>query len=616
MKSLLSTNPSRFLELKKAFGLLEKKARQRYLLMTFANSSLSFLDTLSVALVGLIGLSTISILQGGPEDTRALKIYEWLQISELSQQLRIAILGFVVVIFVIVKAFFGYYISKRILLFLNSQAIVLSKNLLLRLMNNDIAKIRSNTLQRTILAATSGVETITVGIAGSTSLLISEVFLSIVLFGTLLVFNPTIALFSLIFFSSVGRLLYVKVKKASLESGKKANESLIKVNEKIAELIFCYREILLRGKVGSNIENIIGFKQEGVRHQNKLAIMSFVSKYVFEVALIIGALSFSAFQFIVYDAKTALGNLSIFLMVSFRMAPAILRIQQNLVSLRGHLGAARATYDLIDSIDSERHIWTASGESLGVFSIDHEGFIGKVALQDVSFSYPNTIEPALKSINIELKENSFNAIVGPSGSGKSTLFDLLIGALTPNTGNILISDQNNKDCINKWPGAVAFVPQNVVIINGSLRKNITLGFDDGIFTDEEVIACLKEAQLSELITSTDSIHREVGDQGFRLSGGQKQRLGIARALITQPKLLLLDEATSSLDSVTEFSITQTIRHLRKSKTIVVIAHRLSTVQNADTLFYLEKGRILSTGSFNKVRSEVPNFETQSKLLGI
>jgi len=209
------------------------------------------------------------------------------------------------------------------------------------------------------------------------------------------------------------------------------------------------------------------------------------------------------------------------------------------------------------------------------------------------------------------------ALVGRSGAGKTTLADLIIGVLEPDFGKVRISNLKIKEVSRLFPGSISYVPQEVFIANGTIRANVCLGFDPTELSDEFIWEALKSAELDNVVIQLpEKLDGVVGDYGSKLSGGQRQRLGIARALITKPQVLVLDEATSSLDSQTEQNITESILKLGGKVTVIIIAHRLSTIKSADTVVYLENGKIKSLGSFEKVRSDVPDFDNQVKLLGI
>ena len=207
--------------------------------------------------------------------------------------------------------------------------------------------------------------------------------------------------------------------------------------------------------------------------------------------------------------------------------------------------------------------------------------------------------------------------MGPSGAGKTTMIDLLLGILNPDSGSVLISGVSPIKAITKWPGAISYVPQDVVITAGTIRENISLGYPIEVATDERILNCLSSARLDDFVLRLpNGLDAKVGEKGTTLSGGQRQRLGIARALFTKPLLLVLDEATSALDAETEASVSQAISDLIGETTVVVIAHRLSTVRKADVVFYLDDGKLIANGTFAEVRAAVPNFDSQAKLMGL
>jgi ABC-type bacteriocin/lantibiotic exporter with double-glycine peptidase domain len=247
----------------------------------------------------------------------------------------------------------------------------------------------------------------------------------------------------------------------------------------------------------------------------------------------------------------------------------------------------------------------------------HDGFVGKIKISNLKFKHAGSHTNAVENVNLELNSGSYVAVVGPSGAGKSTFVDLLLGLHHPTAGSVEISGIDALEAIERWPGAISYVPQEIQLVSGTIFENVLLGFKDDEQNNKEVLIALQKAQLNEYIDSNGRVEStNIGDEGGKLSGGQRQRIGIARALLTNPKILVMDEATSALDAQTEENISNTISKIKNNCLVIVVAHRLATVRKADLVLYMQDGQIKAQGSFDEVRAQVPDFDTQAQLMGL
>lgn len=289
---------------------------------------------------------------------------------------------------------------------------------------------------------------------------------------------------------------------------------------------------------------------------------------------------------------TILSAVGILVASAFRLLPSVYRISsalQNLTYLTPAIGVLSQDTKTVKELKNH----TANTKLACIKK--------NILLQDLTFAYPETKENTLSAINIEVPVNSTVALIGTTGAGKSTLVELILGLIIPSSGKILVDGNPIHDDIRSWQNIVGYVPQNIYLIDDTIRRNIAFGVDDDKIDDEAVKAAIKAAQLEVLINDIPSgIDTVVGERGAKLSGGQKQRIGIARALYNNPVLLIFDEATSALDSKTEKEVIESLEMLKGQKTIVVIAHRLTSVSNADYIYRLEKGRIVDHGTPEKV----------------
>ena len=235
----------------------------------------------------------------------------------------------------------------------------------------------------------------------------------------------------------------------------------------------------------------------------------------------------------------------------------------------------------------------------------------------VGVCYPESQTPAIADISFEAAAGTSVALVGSTGAGKSTLADALLGVVMPQEGEVLIGGLPPTAAITQWPGGIAYVPQEVALVNGTVRDNVAIGLQSECFEDEWVWQALERAHLADFLRANrNGLDTLIGENGMRLSGGQRQRLGVARALFTRPRLLVLDEATSALDSQTEEVIARTMMDLEGSVTTITIAHRLATIRHCDLVLYLDRGKLAAWGAFDDVRAQSVDFDRQAKLLGL
>jgi ABC-type multidrug transport system fused ATPase/permease subunit len=593
--------------------ILPKSDKPKIIAVIVMQVSLGFLDLIGVAAFGVLGALAVTGVQSQQPGNRVSEILTVLGLSNVSFQQQVAFLGIGAAAILVLRTFLSVIATKKIYFFLSRRGAFISSTLVSRLLSQSMLKVQSRSTQETVYSVTAGVTSITLGVLGTLMTLIADGSLLIIMLIGLFIVDPVIALTTLVFFGALGLVLYRVMNVKAHELGYLVSELNVASNEKIIEVLESYRESVVRNRRDYYSKEIGALRLKLADVLAELQFMPSVSKYVIESGMVVGALIIAGIQFGLKDAANAVATLSVFMAAGTRIAPASLRFQQSLVSIKSSLGSAMPTLEMIERLSSIPAIDTSST----VFGISHSGFNGKVKIEDMSFTYPGKSLKALDGISLTIDSGQSLAIVGPSGAGKTTLIDVLLGVLQPDHGQIFVSDNLPLDAISEWPGAMAYVPQDVLIARGSIRKNVALGFPIEVASDELVWRAIRDAQLEDFVKSLpEGLDTEVGQRGARISGGQRQRLGIARAMFTRPKLLVLDEATSSLDGQTEADISAAIQGLHGSVTIVMIAHRLSTVLHADQVVYMSEGKILSQGTFNEVRAVVPDFDRQAQLMGL
>jgi ABC-type multidrug transport system fused ATPase/permease subunit len=601
-------------QISKCLQLLNTKDKKKLRLAILINSVLSILDLIGVALVGLIGVIAVQGVTSQAPGTRTLRALDIFHFQNFTLQQQTAFLGIAAASIMISRTLLSIFFTKRILFFLSRRSSEIAKEQFKKLMSQELLITQASSSQEVMFALSTGVSLISLGVIGVLLLAISDAVLLLIMFLGLLIVNPVMALGTTIFFSIAGFILFKVMATRSRELGIQQASLGVDSNKLIQETILVYREILVGDRRSHYVEKFEINRDQAARVQAEVTFMPNISKYFLEALLIIGAISAGAAQFLFQDAGTAVATLSVFLAAGFRIAPAVMRIQQNAIAIQGALGGAETTLKLIETLAAVQCENTKQKQAL---DFEHEGFTPEVEINNLYFAYPNKNKDSISDVNLRIKPGTFTAIVGPSGAGKSTLLDLILGVHKPRSGEVLISKLAPRDAASKWRGAMSYMPQEVFLNSGSIRENIALGLPVGEIDGAFLTDALHKAHLLGFIESLpEGMDTNIGDGGFRMSGGQRQRLGISRALLSRPKLIMLDEATSALDSEAEEVIASSLKDLRGFATLVVVAHRLSTVRHADQVVYLDNGKIEAVGTFEEVRQKIPNFDNQANLLGL
>lgn len=280
----------------------------------------------------------------------------------------------------------------------------------------------------------------------------------------------------------------------------------------------------------------------------------------------------------------------LFALSAFRVLPSVNKIVNGLQTLK----VTRSTIETI-----HQDLGLAVPQSNGIDDVQFE--FSLLSTSNLNFRYEMTDEDVLKNVNISVQRGEAVGFVGQSGSGKSTLIDILLGLLDPKNGSVSINGLSIGEVKRQWQHIVGYIPQTIFLMDDSLRRNIAIGIADSEIDEVAIHDALKSAQLEDFVASLpEGLDTVVGERGVRLSGGQRQRIGIARALYHRPSVLVLDEATSSLDTETEKGVMQAVQALQGDKTVIIVAHRLSTVEYCDRLYRLDAGRIVDEGTFDEV----------------
>jgi len=590
------------------------------LIVTLVQIGTSLLDLIGVLLLGLVGALAVTTIQGSPPPPAVQSVANMMGLGSLSSTDLLGLLAAIAAGLLLVKSILSSYLIRRVFLFLASRQAVVSARLTRALLSRPLTFVQQRSSQQTSYALVQGAGSATLVILGQGVVFISELSLLVFLGVFLLAVNPLIAIGSVVFFAIVAIALQLSLGRWAMRAGTMVSESDISSLDAIQEAVNAYREISVSDRRGLYVERVQALRWRAAKSAADLQFISTFPKYVFEVALVVGGFALAGVLLSTQDAVSAVGTLALFLAAATRVMPSLLRLQGASLTMRNAAGYASSTLELAEALENPLETSDQAVDPSLIRAQIREGhsdFDPHVTVSDVTFAYPGSSEPAIHQVTISAAAGASVALVGTSGAGKSTLADLILGVLKPQEGHVLLGAVSPGEAVSRWPGGVAYVPQDVALANATIRENVALGLPREAIDDDLVWEAIDRALLRKALEGErEGLDTFIGERGVRLSGGQRQRLGIARALYTRPRLLVLDEATSSLDAETEKAISDTIRDLEGSVTTFIIAHRLSTVRNVDQVVYLGHGAVVAQGTFAEVRRQVPAFDRQAAIMGL
>lgn len=430
----------------------------------------------------------------------------------------------------------------------------------------------------------------------------AKIVLSLFIFGFIFFVNPLIALIGISFFIFTYYLIYMSVKVKLDVNGRNLTDVISKRFLVINECFGGINEVILLNKKEffHNKYKILGrlySKTRGANHAISLA-----PRYLVEL-IVYGAIVTAILIIILFypDKTNSYVNLiALYAVASLKLLPALQHIFTSITQIRGNISSFN--YLKTDLLASNSTIAVKIHRDFKKFE--------SLEFQHINFKYPNNNFNTLKDVSLTINRNDCIAFVGPSGSGKSTLINVILGHLIPTNGEILINGKTDgfHNYANRG-SVVGYVPQNIYLTDNTIRENIAFGIDAEHIDSDRLKTAIGKANLGEFVASLEhGLETCVGERGVQVSGGQKQRIGIARALYNDPDILIFDEATSALDGNSEKIILQSMNSILRKKTIIMIAHRLNTVKNCDTIYIMDNGEIVESGSFNKLITDSKLFQ--------
>ena len=580
-----------------------KKSKLLLIMLSFLSASL--LDTVGIGLVGpFMGLAT------NPDIVLKNSSINWIytQLNFNSSNQFIALVGLIIVIIFYAKSFVNFRMQEYIFKFSLGQ----TGELIKRLLNSYLSVDYTFHLQRNtaVLIQTLVVETGTFSSSVLIPLLVSIsnaavlLFLLFLLAWTSLV--GTVVILSIILLTfTITNQFKGKMSLWGRESSDAQAEMIRVINHSLGGL----KETRVIG-CESYFENQIGIQAKRYAHgMGSVLVFGNLPRILIEAFLITFLVGFtSVFLTFNQNPQNLTSVLSIFAIASIRMLPAASAIVGSYTTIRSNKYIVDKLY--LDLKEVENNTTTKkelaySAYSNGLTRIKNNSelmsFNNQVILDRVAYRYPSSNSSSIQNISLVINKSQSIALIGKSGAGKTTLVDVILGLLKSESGSIKVDGVSIYEDLRSWQKLIGYIPQTIFLMDDTLEKNIAFGVPDDQIDSQKLSNAIEAAQLSQLVDDLpDGLKTVMGERGVRLSGGQRQRVGIARALYHEREILVLDEATAALDNETERLVNDSIRALSGKKTLIIIAHRLTTVEHCDCIYLMEKGHLVKSGTYQEV----------------
>jgi ATP-binding cassette subfamily C protein len=409
-------------------------------------------------------------------------------------------------------------------------------------------------------------------------------------------------LFITIVFSLIMGIFYLLERRKLKRWGETRNYHRVKTIQQINQGLGGIKETKILHKEDYFIGQYLKHVTETVNIDHKEKVMLQVPRLYIEtvtVILIVGMMLY--FINLGNDPQVFLVKMSLFAVAAIRIMPSFARISTSMSTMRIYSPALDI---LVEDVKTAENMKIKRKEE-GRETIE---FNNRIELKKISFSYESNNKFNINNISLQIIKKQSVAFVGSTGAGKTTVVDIITGLLTPSSGTVEVDDKDIHGGLMSWQKQIGYVPQAIYLTDDPIKSNVAFGVEDDEMDENKIWNALELAQIGDFIKKLpEGINTLVGERGARISGGEKQRIGIARALYHNPEILVMDEATSSLDNETERAFMDTIKNLSGKKTIILIAHRLTTIQHCDKIFFLDKGRLLAEGTYQELLDKCPEF---------
>ncbi len=593
---------------KELFSLLTTKQRKQFYALQILVVLMAFAEIVGVASIApfmaLVG--DMSLLQG---DNLLADVY--LASGFASPQAFAFWLGVSVLVLLTLSAAISMFTVWRLSLFASRTGTEIADRLFQHYMQQNWLFHASSSSAELTKKIANETQRVTMTVLLPLMQMNARLVLAVAMSAAIFAYNPQVAIVGLLLFVIAYLFLYKVVRKRLQKNGCLISEVLSTRYQLMNEGFGGIKDTLLLGRDKDFIDRFQETGKGFAYAQGTNAALSQAPRYFMELIAFgsIIALVLYLFKFYEGDLGTILPVLSVYALAGFKLLPAFQQIYTSVAQIKGNLSAFESIReDLQHSQEVQEETSKQSRESNCL------ALKKGIELSHINFKYPGKEYYALQEFNMTIAANSVIGIVGSSGSGKSTAIDILLGLITPENGTLLVDGEPiTQKNSRAWQNNIGFVPQAIFLSEGTIAENVAFGISKELIDPQKVLNALKMAHLLEMVKALpQSVDTKVGERGVQLSGGQRQRIGIARALYNNANVLVFDEATSALDGITEKMIMDAIHDFHGSKTIIMIAHRLKTVEKCDQIFFLDQGRVVDSGTYSELLEKNASFKKMAQ----
>jgi ATP-binding cassette subfamily C protein len=595
------------------------KERLRWYFLTGLRALLSLLDLIGILAIGFVVTSTAIFLTSGSDPNRVLE-FAGLQIPAVNAQTLPWVSASVLFLF-LAKALFSIILTKRAAFFVATVEARSAKTIAQIAFGGDLGDARKRSREEMMYAIQGGSPSAFNVLLNAVNALATETMLFVVICIGFLFVDPWTTLGAVLYFGLIAFVMQYFVGSLMTKAGQVSADGAVAANTAISDLLSVFRELLVLGKRDKYINEIHRARAAAADSAANQYYLSGMPRYIIEAALLVGVALFVLAQALAGDIVKSAATIGVFLSGGFRLTAAMLPLQNALLTINAVIPSARTAQEILalKIKTEERHGVRVSlrGETGSFVTGGSLNSPIGIEFTSVSFSYPDSDQTALNNVSFEIQPGTQVALMGPSGAGKSTIADLLCAVLTPTSGTIVRTESSILLEDFSRQGRVSYVPQRPGLVSGTILENVALAESDEEVNREQALEAMKLANLADLISDLpDGLDTPLGKLQDGLSGGQMQRLGLARALYTKPGLLVMDEATSALDAESEAEIQKALDAMRGKVTVVLIAHRLNTIQHADKVILVEDGQVRDSGTFKELIARNPSVERVVDLMKV